>query len=299
LKIYKNNKGESEVEQKPLIVVGICVVVLLILGSLSTVVGYQTVQSSNEEVTVKISYSTFDGVEQVEREISRQDSHHLSTLMSGSDNEALAYELLKLGLVPSSINMEQLKKLLSGDYTKTDVVRYNEILNDYLSNERFNGTKRNFFCVVQGDARDCIYLAAAEMFLIGIGFTTAMLGLYLAKHFPSIFPIIPFPFLYGSVGILFLIGLGLGMLGNYLYLFRISSFRAIPVLVSDLSDGPHEQKANLSTRGLLGSWSIQSFDIDMFLIGFVGVWITIIDSMNENGCKFRGFSLYVAAKEYE
>jgi len=38
------------VDKKPLIVVSICAVVLLVLGSLSNVVGYQTVQSSNQSV---------------------------------------------------------------------------------------------------------------------------------------------------------------------------------------------------------------------------------------------------------
>jgi len=37
-------------DKKPLIVVSICAVVLLVLGSLSNVVGYQTVQSSNQSV---------------------------------------------------------------------------------------------------------------------------------------------------------------------------------------------------------------------------------------------------------
>ncbi len=39
-------------DKKPLIVVSICAVVLLVLGSLSNVVGYQTVQSSNQQ-TIK------------------------------------------------------------------------------------------------------------------------------------------------------------------------------------------------------------------------------------------------------
>jgi hypothetical protein len=38
------------VDKKPLIVVSICAVVLLVLGSLSNVVGYNTVQSSNQSV---------------------------------------------------------------------------------------------------------------------------------------------------------------------------------------------------------------------------------------------------------
>jgi len=37
-------------DKKPLIVVSICAVVLLVLGSLSNVVGYQTVQSSNQSI---------------------------------------------------------------------------------------------------------------------------------------------------------------------------------------------------------------------------------------------------------
>jgi hypothetical protein len=38
------------VDKKPLIGVSICAVVLLVLGSLSTVVGYQSVQSSNQKI---------------------------------------------------------------------------------------------------------------------------------------------------------------------------------------------------------------------------------------------------------
>ncbi|MCX6661592.1 MAG: hypothetical protein NTY91_03480 [Euryarchaeota archaeon] len=37
-------------DKKPLIGVSICAVVLLILGSLSNVVGYQSVQSSNQKI---------------------------------------------------------------------------------------------------------------------------------------------------------------------------------------------------------------------------------------------------------
>jgi hypothetical protein len=60
--------GESKMDKKPLIVVSICVVVLLVLGSLSNVVGYQTVKSLEnhapnapdiigpEELKVGISY---------------------------------------------------------------------------------------------------------------------------------------------------------------------------------------------------------------------------------------------------
>jgi hypothetical protein len=43
--------GESKkMDKKPLIVVSICAVVLLVLGSLSNVVGYQTVQNSQQNV---------------------------------------------------------------------------------------------------------------------------------------------------------------------------------------------------------------------------------------------------------
>jgi hypothetical protein len=41
-------KGENKMDKKPLLVISICAVILLVLGSLSNVVGYQTVQSSNQ-----------------------------------------------------------------------------------------------------------------------------------------------------------------------------------------------------------------------------------------------------------
>jgi len=283
------------VDKKPLIVVSICAVVLLVLGSLSNVVGYQTVQSSNEKVTIKISYSTLRGVEQVEKEVSLQDSHRLSILMHGSDNEALADELMKLGLVPSSMNSKQLKELISGDYGKRECVRYNKVLNGYLGTESSNGIKRNYLCTVQGESLDYIYLAALELLLFGLGWKLVDLGIYLADKYPSIFPIIHIPFIYGSISLLDIVGFSLMDLANILYLFRISKIRAVPILFSNICDGAGNQKTNLSTRGLLGTWSIQSHDINMILIGFLGVWITIPDAVNSPGCSFRGFSLYAAA----
>jgi hypothetical protein len=46
------HKGGKVMDKKPLIGVSICAVVLLVMGSLSNVVGYQTVQSSNQQ-TIK------------------------------------------------------------------------------------------------------------------------------------------------------------------------------------------------------------------------------------------------------
>jgi hypothetical protein len=43
-------KGESKMNKKPLIVVSICAVVLLVMGSLSNVVGYQAVQNSQQNL---------------------------------------------------------------------------------------------------------------------------------------------------------------------------------------------------------------------------------------------------------
>ncbi len=45
-------QGGKQLDKKPLIVVSICAMVLLVLGSLNTVVGYQTVQV-NQHVLLK------------------------------------------------------------------------------------------------------------------------------------------------------------------------------------------------------------------------------------------------------
>jgi hypothetical protein len=42
-------EGGKEMERNPVIVINFCVISLLVLGSLTTVVGYQTVQSSNQK----------------------------------------------------------------------------------------------------------------------------------------------------------------------------------------------------------------------------------------------------------
>jgi hypothetical protein len=288
-------------DKKPLIVVTICAVVLLVMGSFSNVVGYQTVQPSNEKVTIKINYSTIRDVEQVEKDISLQDSQRLSSLMNSSDNDALAYELMKLGLAPSSMNLEQLKELISGEYGKKEFACAKKVLNEYSGIDRLNGTKRNFFCYVQGDAVDssAIFTPVIFLTLVGIGIGLAGLGLYLENRFPSIFPIIRIPFMYDYTGILTLLGLLFLILPNALIVFSQHIFRAQAFFYTVISDGVNEHKANFSTRGLLGSWSIQSYGIDIFFIGFVGIWMTTIDHLNSRAVNFRGFSLYTTAKAYK
>jgi len=48
--LYNCTKGGKQVDKKPLIGVSICAVILLILASLTNVVGYQAVQSSNLKI---------------------------------------------------------------------------------------------------------------------------------------------------------------------------------------------------------------------------------------------------------
>jgi hypothetical protein len=48
--VIKYNNGGKETNKKPLIVVSICAVVLLVLASISNVVGYQTVQTSQQNL---------------------------------------------------------------------------------------------------------------------------------------------------------------------------------------------------------------------------------------------------------
>jgi hypothetical protein len=276
-------------------------VILLILTSLSNVIGYQTVQSSNEKVTIKISYSTLRNVEQVEKDISLQDSQHLSSLMNGSDNEALAFELMKLGLVPSSMNLEQLKELISGEYGKKEFAFANKVLNKDRDIGKFNGTKRNFFCNVQGDAADSYALFTPVIFFTFIGIGEGLFALYqvLLNTFPRIFPIFRIPFMYESVGILALLGLLFIILPNALIIFYQNPSRKQLFFYADISDDRNEQKANFSTQGLLGSWSIQSYGIDLFFIGFVGIWMIFNDHYNSPAVNFKGFSLYTVARTYK
>jgi hypothetical protein len=50
---------EKQVDKKPLIVVSICAVVLLVVGSLSNVVGYQTVIVSDNPLNLKLVIVTY------------------------------------------------------------------------------------------------------------------------------------------------------------------------------------------------------------------------------------------------
>ncbi len=210
-------------DKKPLIVVSILAVVLLVLGSLSSVVGYQTVQPSNEKVTIQISYFTLQGIEQIAKEVSQQDAYRLSQLVNNTDVDALICELMNGGLVPSSIDQVLLRDLINGDYGKRQFSRISTLLNRYSSNERGNITNRNVCCLIHGDALDCIYMPTLELMTYGVGWIIASLGISLNADFLTYF------------------GFLLLLLSTNVYFFRISPIRAIPVLFSSLHDGVHEQ----------------------------------------------------------
>jgi hypothetical protein len=88
-----------------------------------------------EKSNVSVQFFTLRGVKTIEREIPLQDSDRLSKLMDGLDVDAIASELTRLGLVPSSMSTEQLKSLINSEYSKKEFAKYSDRLTRLTAKE--------------------------------------------------------------------------------------------------------------------------------------------------------------------
>jgi len=258
--------------------------------------------TSEEKSIVSCQYFTLHGIEQVEKEISIQDSYRISELMNGSDVEALAHELTNLGLVPSSTNSEQLRELISGEYGKKIFTKYIDKLNDVISGE--TETKQNIFCTVNGEAYSYVSrnLRAQLVGSITVYPAMALLFLDLILSFLTVYPLIPWmkimilPDSYWEVGII-------GVLGWIFYAINQISLEFMdnrPVKLSMFQTLQLEKKyssavlARLNTSSIFEKWELSGNRIDLFMIGFLGIWATIQNPQDEI-TKFRGFSVFINA----
>jgi hypothetical protein len=247
-------------------------IILLLLGTtLGQVVAVDSVKlsitrnnttssASIEKSNVTCRYFTLRGVEEVQKEISLQDSHQLSALIDGSDAEAVACELKKLGLAPSSMSSEQVESLLSGEYSNQAFAIYYDKL---TSIEADKEVKQNFFCTVKGEAGS--YLSAnlrEELLGTLIAFPALaliLLDLFLQATLPNyrllwqseIFPGIYFGFgLVGTLGLLlFVIAEAILTILEKMPV-KLSVFQGISL--EESYNGPY---VHVNTTGAAGNWS--------------------------------------------
>jgi hypothetical protein len=258
-----------------------------------------------EKSIVSCRYFTLHGVEQIEREISLQDSIRISKLMNGSYIEAIACELTNLGLVPSSINSEQLRELISGEYGKKVFAKYTDKINHVVSGD--SETKQNLFCTINGEAYSYVSrnLRAQLVAYIIVYPTLALFFLEFILHLLPKYPLIPWMKyenllgeyidlgIFGTLGwILLTIGeTSLGIMDNRLV--KLSMFQTL-----QLNDAyPSQVLPRLNTSSVSETWELSGYRIDTFMMGFFGIWFTIQNPRDEI-TKFRGFSMFINAESH-
>ena len=137
-------------DKKPLIVVSLCAVVLLVMGSLSNVVGYQTVQTidDNDLVEVTTQACGIQGYGNTTVKLTRQQYNDLEQYLvefkarlnqTTTREEAIplfkeaVVELDKYGLLPKGMSVEKAQRLISGwEYNEFESVlnkRQREVYN--------------------------------------------------------------------------------------------------------------------------------------------------------------------------
>lgn len=239
-------------------------------------------------------YFTLHGIEKIEKEISPQESNRLLTLMDSSNIDAIANELYKLDLIPLSINIEQVKDLISGEYGKKNFEKYTDKFNNKIL--AGSNVKQNLFCILNGDAADYhsrdLKTQIFAMSTIPPGLLLFLLDILL-QHFswyPIIYSFYIWPYITFHFGILAIptaILLGIGLIGTDILDYSPLKMSVIQfVFMGD---------AHLNTSGFLGKWSLSNKSIDLSMIGFMGLCVFTDDHQNDFTAKFRGFSLYLKA----
>jgi len=253
--------------------------------------------SLTEKSKVSVQFFMLRGVETIEREIPFQDSDYLSKLMDGSDVDAIASELTSLGLVPSSMNSEQLKSLISGEYSKKEFAKYSDKLTRFTSKES-SEVKQNFLCTLKGEAHS--YMARnlrAELFGFAAFPGMALLILdfwlqFLLPNYPIIIPGIYFGF--GPLGVI-----GLTLIAAVLALQYISDNNPIKLSLLFQDIGLYGiyngRDAYVNTSGIGGKWSLHGYNVDLHLVGFFGIFVSFFNP-NSQYDKLIGSSIYLWAQ---
>ena len=135
--------------------------------------------------------------------------------MDRSDVEAIASELTRLGLVPSSMSSEQVDNLISGQYSKKAFARYSDKLTNV---ELGKEVKQNFLCTMKGEAGSYLSRNLREQLLaiLTVYPTLALLllDLLLQIIFPNYPLILKFPVIQGMYW-------GFGIVGTFAWILFI------------------------------------------------------------------------------
>jgi len=267
---------------------------------ISTINNNNNTNSSTEKSKVSVQFFSLHGVEKIEREISVQDSYRLSSVMNSSDVNAIASELMSLGLLPSSMSQDELKNLISEEYGKKAFTKYSDKLNSIVVGR--SEVKQNLFCTINGEANSYFTTNYKSMSVYAVAFIPAMalilLDIFLQLTLPWYPILLTIPTFVGMLpmGILGVLGFVVwtaGLLGSELIDFMPVKLSLIQSVVMGGSHGlplPH-----VNTSGVIGKWAIYNEQITLYLIGFFGVWAHIVNPHNEY-TKFIGSSLYIKAE---
>lgn len=244
--------------------------------------------SSSEEETVNISCKSImpRGIREKQKEITTVQLKKLRVLLSSNNFSAIAKELKNLGLLSEKISLEQAIELINGEYGRHYFKKYAEELHSITANKQEEGDWRvNLLCTVQGEAEDYYYITPWQ-------FTVEM----------SMYAVALMLIILGFGGPISMIGLGL-IVYTQDFLAMVDTLVPLKILSglqARIADGGHNTNAYVRTHGLLGRKEMQSYDIALSLLGFIGIWLTLPDNKyNEPPCSFMGFSLLAAAQDME
>ncbi|UCF12801.1 MAG: hypothetical protein JSW06_00715 [Thermoplasmatales archaeon] len=263
------------------------------------------IKPQDKTVTLTCRYFTFEGVEEIEKEVSSKDAEKLFTLMDDTDYDTISRILNSLGLIPKSMTVDKVVELINGEQGRR---QYNQLIERLQRTFFFRDEsewKENVLCLVQGGAVDNIFYGPLTFMIeygAAVGYAVLLGILFTLDTLFQIFPWYPVgdpPFEFGPLLILALmLGAMYGALIEGWPLHYLIPLKIAPVVFAGLSDSfPVHQNPNLTSTGLLGRWEICDYqDIALLMIGFTGLWISYFDGYQFPACKFMGFSLYAKAK---
>jgi len=263
-------------------------------------------QPHQQTVRVSCHYVTYIGTVKIEQEITTDQYENLVQLFHQSDDEVLVTALQHLGLQPTTITEQDAKDLLSGDYGRRELLNNQRIMTRYpWTTNVTNGT--NILCTIQGDAVDSYYrplwwlissnLVGWTGYLIGASF----FGLdELLRHLFRWYPLFTWDY---DWGILVALAFFFALFGDFIpddnqgFLLGVKIPPKLNGFVSvNLDDAFHVAKPNLVTSGASGDWEIHNNRwVSIRMVGFTGVWVTVPDMQQSDGCLFKGFCLYIKA----
>ncbi len=252
---------------------------------------------SPQNCTVTCNYVTFQGVEQVERELTVQDAVYLSQLVNTSENDILASELNRYGLVPQTMKVEQVIELLNETSVQEEFLQAKGL--SYSTPLSDTDWMKSSFCSISGYGPSCYYstlksllfrFALVYALYLFVTLPGASIGLLLSRLSDN-----PYAGLF--VMLLFYIPqmfaeelLSLGQVFNPL---KISP----GIIVAELFDLYGHTPPHLNVSGANGNWTIQNYPgIGMHMVGFFGIWLTVRVQAQYPSATIKGHCLNIKAK---